>query len=127
VWEHLFWLDRWSLAGEDEMNWALPFLPFFNAISLAVGMLLLDPVHLSRGMLVGVNGSSSIHCLLYIMLFAAVPLTPLIWALRKGAPTQLNRSGALAGIVAGAIAAELMRSVARPIRFLSSASGMVRQ
>jgi hypothetical protein len=40
-------------------------------------------------------------CLICIPLFAAVPFASLIWALRKGAPTNLTRTGAIAGLVAG--------------------------
>jgi len=44
-------------------------------------------------------------CLLCIPLFAVVPFAALIWALRKGAPTNLRRAGAIAGFVAGALGA----------------------
>ena len=48
---------------------------------------------------------SSARCLIRILFFAATPLAVLIWAFRRGAPTRLNRCGAIAGIVAGAIGA----------------------
>jgi hypothetical protein len=38
-------------------------------------------------------------------LFAVVPFASLIWALRKGAPTNLMRTGGIAGLVAGALGA----------------------
>ena len=44
-------------------------------------------------------------CLICIPLFAAAPFASLIWALRKGAPTNLKRTGAIAGLVAGALGA----------------------
>ena len=44
-------------------------------------------------------------CLLCIPLFAAAPFASLIWALRKDAPTNLARTGAIAGMVAGAVGA----------------------
>jgi len=44
-------------------------------------------------------------CLICIPLFAAAPFASLIWALRKGAPTNLPRTGAIAGLVAGALGA----------------------
>lgn len=90
---------------ENETNWTLIFFPFLAAISVALGLFLRDPIHRWRGMLLGANRWSSVHCLLYIMLFAAVPLAALILALRKGAPTQLIRAGAIAGIVAGGLGA----------------------
>jgi hypothetical protein len=43
--------------------------------------------------------------LVCIPVFAVVPLGVLIWALRKGAPTNLRRTGTIAGLVAGATAA----------------------
>jgi hypothetical protein len=44
-------------------------------------------------------------CILCIPLFAVIPFLALIWALRKGAPTNLTRTGAIAGLVAGALGA----------------------
>jgi hypothetical protein len=44
-------------------------------------------------------------CLLCIPLFAIIPFAALIWALRHGAPTNLMRAGAIAGLVAGALGA----------------------
>jgi hypothetical protein len=44
-------------------------------------------------------------CLLCIPLFAIIPFAALIWALRQGAPTNLTRAGAIAGLVAGALGA----------------------
>ena len=44
-------------------------------------------------------------CLICIPLFAAAPFASLIWALRKGAPTNLTWTGAIAGLVAGALGA----------------------
>lgn len=44
-------------------------------------------------------------CLICIPLFAAAPFASLIWSLRKGAPTNLPRTGAIAGLVAGALGA----------------------
>lgn len=42
-------------------------------------------------------GSPWAACLVCIPLFAAAPFAALVWALRKGAPTHLARTGALAG------------------------------
>lgn len=44
-------------------------------------------------------------CLLCIPPFAIAPFAALIWALRKGAPTNLWRTGAMAGLVAGLVGA----------------------
>ena len=50
-------------------------------------------------------GSQWAICALCIPLFAIVPFAGLIWALRRGAPTNLRRTGAVAGLVAGALGA----------------------
>ena len=47
-------------------------------------------------------------CLICIPLFAALPFASLIWALRKGAPTDLMRTGAVTGLVAGALSAAVV-------------------
>jgi hypothetical protein len=44
-------------------------------------------------------------CLVCIPLFAFAPFASLVWALRRGAPTNLVRTGAIAGLVAGALGA----------------------
>ena len=52
-----------------------------------------------------ISGSQWAMCLFCIPLFAVIPFALLIWALRKGAPTNLKRTGAIAGLVAGALGA----------------------
>jgi hypothetical protein len=44
-------------------------------------------------------------CLICIPLFAIAPFASLIWALRKEAPTNLTWTGAITGLVAGALSA----------------------
>lgn len=44
-------------------------------------------------------------CLACIPLFSIGPFIALVWVLRKGAPTKLRSTGAVAGLVAGAISA----------------------
>ncbi|TXH33887.1 MAG: DUF1109 domain-containing protein [Rhodospirillaceae bacterium] len=50
-------------------------------------------------------GPQWVACLLCIPFFALLPFTALIWALRKEAPTSPGWTGAIAGLVAGAIGA----------------------
>lgn len=50
-------------------------------------------------------GTQWVMCLFCIPLFAVIPFALLVWALRKGAPTNLRRTGAIAGLVAGAVGA----------------------
>lgn len=49
-----------------------------------------------------IEGAAAALCLFCIPLLVIIPFCSLIWALRKGAPTDLRRSGAVAGLVAGA-------------------------
>jgi hypothetical protein len=44
-------------------------------------------------------------CLLYIPLFAIAPFAAVVCGLRAGAPTELPRAGAAAGLVAGGLSA----------------------
>ena len=77
----------------------LPFVVIALAGSVALGFE--SPMAWGRMML----GMNWVTCLFCIPLFAAVPFAALIWFLRKGAPTDLKRTGAIAGLVAGAMGA----------------------
>lgn len=44
-------------------------------------------------------------CLICIPLFALAPFVSLVWAMRKEAPTDLRRTGAIIGLVAGSLGA----------------------
>lgn len=52
-----------------------------------------------------VLGTHWAMCVVCIPLFAALPFVLLIWGLRRGAPTELGRTGAIAGLVAGSLGA----------------------
>ena len=67
----------------------------------AVALVLAHPAAWS-GMIFGPQWAA---CLICIPLFAVAPFASLVWALRKGAPTNLMRTGAIAGLVAGALGA----------------------
>ena len=90
---------------ENVTNWAVALFPFFAAIAIALAMLLLGSPGAWKGMILGARTISSARCVLCTVFFAAIPLAALIWALRRGAPTRLKLSGAIAGIVAGGIGA----------------------
>lgn len=90
---------------EDATNWRIILLPFFAAIAIALAMLLLAQPEARVAMLRGATTISSMRCLLCIMFFAAIPMAAVIGAIRRGAPTRLRLSGAIAGIVAGGIGA----------------------
>jgi hypothetical protein len=78
------------------------FLPFLAAGFVGIVALALQPSSAWDRMILGTEW---VTCLFCIPLFAVVPFTLLIWALRKGAPTNLKRTGAIAGLVAGALGA----------------------
>ena len=75
----------------------------FLAAALAAGIaLVLEPsMNWDRMIL----GTEWVTCLCCIPLFAVLPFLGLIWALRRGAPTNLSRTGAIAGLVAGGMGA----------------------
>jgi hypothetical protein len=54
------------------------------------------------GMVFGAQWAACFFC---IPVFAALPFVTLVWALRKAAPTRLALTGAVVGLVAGALGA----------------------
>ena len=50
-------------------------------------------------------GTNAALCLTFIPLIGLAPLAILLWAMRQGAPTNPRAAGALAGLLAGGIAA----------------------
>jgi len=50
-------------------------------------------------------GDEWLDCLLSIPIIAVVPFAASIWAVRMGAPTNLSRAGAFAGLIAGGVSA----------------------
>jgi hypothetical protein len=80
----------------------LAFLPFLAVALLGLGAVLLSAPAARHEM---VFASEWLTCLVCIPLFAIIPFAVLILALRLGAPTDLNRTGAIAGLVAGSLGA----------------------
>ena len=80
----------------------LLFVPFLVAAFVGIVALALQPSSAWDRMILGTEWVSCLFC---IPLFAFVPFALLIWALRKGAPTNLKRTGAITGLVAGALGA----------------------
>jgi|SRR5581483_4342572 len=97
------WLERLMRpGGKTQKLVALTVLPFL-VVGIAGGVALTVERPMTWGrMIFGMNWAT---CLLCIPLFAVVPFALLIWALRRGAPTDLKRTGAMAGLVAGALGA----------------------
>jgi hypothetical protein len=96
-------LIKSMVPGRQEGHrFALIFLPFFAASGAVIEIVVRRPALASGGM---IEGAAALLCLFCIPFLAIIPFALLIWALRKGAPTDLRRSGAVAGLVAGAIGA----------------------
>lgn len=89
-------------GGERKVSSFLIIAPFLVIMFLAAVSLGSAPrAHWDR-MIVG---DDWLECLLSIPIIAIVPFACSIWAVRKGAPTNLVRAGALAGLVAGGVSA----------------------
>lgn len=96
-------LLRLMRPGRDSRGLlALIFLPFGALVAAAIAALAIGEPAARSGMIFGMEWQT---CLVCIPLFAIVPFAVLIWALRKGAPTNLRRAGATAGLVAGSLGA----------------------
>ena len=89
-------------GGERRTPVALVALPFIAVMLLAALSLTLAPrSHWQRTMM----GDQWLECLVSIPLIAIVPFAMIVWAVRRAAPTDLARAGALAGLVAGCLSA----------------------
>src|SRR5206468_1291108 len=99
----LAFLGRAVRPGHNDRTPSLlAVLPFVVIGIAAVAELVFG---LSTGPHLMTSGTHWLLCLYCIPLFAAIPFGLLVWALRLGAPTHLARTGAMAGLVAGAIGA----------------------
>ena len=89
-------------GGERKISPFLITAPFLVIVFLAAISLGSAPrTHWDR-MIVG---DEWLECLLSIPIIAIVPFAFSIWAVREGAPTNLVRAGACAGLVAGGVSA----------------------
>lgn len=76
--------------------------PFIGIAFLAATSFVFAPLwHLRTT----VMGDRWLECLISIPLIAVLPFALVIWTLRRMAPTDLTRTGALAGLVAGGMGA----------------------
>ncbi|MGY3392724.1 hypothetical protein ACVME8_006234 [Bradyrhizobium diazoefficiens] len=89
-------------GGERRVSPGLAALPFV-AILLLAGISLgqAPSSHWDRM----VMGDQWLECLISIPIIAIVPFAVVIWAVRQAAPTNLVRTGAFSGLVAGGMSA----------------------
>ena len=89
-------------GGERKISIVWTVLPFVAIVLLAMAHLAAAPsIHWEK-MIVG---DRWLECLLSIPIIAIVPFAAMIWVVRRMAPTDLRRTGALAGLIAGSISA----------------------
>ena len=89
-------------GGERKTPIAFVAAPFVAVMVIAAISLTFEPVSRWDEMIVG---GRWVECLLSIPIIAIVPFAVIVWALRRTAPTDLVRAGALGGLVAGAVSA----------------------
>ncbi len=89
-------------GGEQKSSVALLALPFIAVMFLAVLSLEFGPSDHWRGK---IFGDKWLECLISIPLIAIVPFSVIVWAVRQMAPTDLARTGAITGLVAGCLSA----------------------
>ncbi len=89
-------------GGERKTRIAVVARPFFAIMVLAATSLAFAPPSHWNKMVVG---DQWFECLLSIPIIAIVPFAAIVWAVRRAAPTDLVRAGALAGLVAGGVSA----------------------
>jgi hypothetical protein len=89
-------------GGEFRVRFALTVLPFLAAMIIAAINLATAPRSHWETM---VFGSYWLECLIAVPTVAVVPFATIMAAVRLAAPTDLVRTGALAGLVAGGVSA----------------------
>jgi hypothetical protein len=89
-------------GGERKTPVALVASPFIGIMLLAVLSLALAPSSHWKGTILS---NQWLECLVSIPLIAIVPFALIVWTVRRMAPTDLARTGALAGLVAGCLSA----------------------
>jgi hypothetical protein len=89
-------------GGERRISVVLVAMPFGIIAVLSVISLGFAPSSHWDKM---VMGNEWLECLLSIPIIAIVPFAAAIWAVRRAAPTNLARTGAFAGLIAGGVSA----------------------
>ena len=89
-------------GGERRSSVALVILPFIAVMLLIALSLGFAPGSHWKG---AILNDEWLECLISIPLIAILPFAVIIWAVRQMAPTNLTRTGAFAGLVAGCLSA----------------------
>ncbi len=89
-------------GGERRSSVALVALPFIAVMFLVVLSLAFAPSSHWNGKILS---DEWLECVISIPLIAIVPFSVLVWAVRQMAPTDLARTGAFVGLVAGCLSA----------------------
>jgi len=89
-------------GGERKFSPLIVAVPFLFLLLLAAISLGFAPRAHWNKMIIG---DEWLECVLSIPIIAIVPFAVSIWAVRKGAPTNLVRAGAFAGLIAGGVSA----------------------
>jgi hypothetical protein len=89
-------------GGERKTSAVLVAIPFGAIAVLSVISLAFAPSSHWDKMIVG---DQWLECLLSIPIIAIVPFAAAIWAVRRAAPTNLARTGAFTGLIAGGVSA----------------------
>jgi hypothetical protein len=89
-------------GGERRSSVALVALPFIAVMLLIAVSLQFAPSSHWKGKILG---DEWLECLISIPLIAIVPFSVLVWTVRQMAPTNLPRTGAFVGLVAGCLSA----------------------
>ncbi len=89
-------------GGERRTPIVMVALPFIAIMLLATLSLTFAPHSHWHAMIIG---NQWLECLISIPIIAIVPFAVIVWAVRRMAPTDLVRAGAVAGLVAGCLSA----------------------
>ncbi len=89
-------------GGEVRAKSAWAVWPIIGVMLIALISLAIAPVWHWRTMAMG---SEWLECIISIPLIAIVPFAVVVWAVRRMAPTDLVRTGALVGLISGGISA----------------------
>jgi hypothetical protein len=90
-------------AGAGALPRLMLAVPLAAAGTAALALLTSEPA----GWAMQATGKTMIPCLVSIPTLAALPLATLLWLLRRGAPLAPTRTGLLAGLAAGGLAATI--------------------